>query len=66
MQGLIVFDYAKRYREAGLEMGQWMMEGKLKTEETIEEGIENFLPTFKKLFNGQKKGKLLLDILDKS
>lgn len=66
MQGLIVFDYAKRYREAGLEMGQWMMQGKLKTEETVASGIENFLPTFLKLFNGEKKGKLLLDIQDKT
>ena len=66
MQGLIVFDYAKQYREAGLEMGQWMMQGKLKTDETIHTGIENFLPTFLKLFSGDKKGKLLLDIQDKT
>ena len=62
MQGLIVFDYAKRYKEAGLEMGQWMAQGKLKTSETIHQGIENFLPTFLKLFSGDKKGKLLLDV----
>ena len=66
MQGLIVFDYAKRYREAGLEMGQWMAQGKLITNETVHKGIENFLPTFLKLFSGDKKGKLLLDVLEKT
>ncbi len=62
MQGMVVFDYADRYREAGLQMGQWMMEGKLKSEETIFEGIENFQATYERLFSGKKKGKLLLKI----
>lgn len=62
MQGMVVFDYADRYKEAGFNMGKWMMEGKLKTEEDIYEGIENFYPTFKRLFSGEKRGKLLLKI----
>ena len=43
MQGMVVFDYAKDYKQAGMEMGMWMMQGKLKTEEDVYEGIENFL-----------------------
>ena len=62
MQGMVVLDYASGYREAGLQMGQWMMEGKLKTREDIYEGIENFYDTFTRLFSGDKKGKLLLKI----
>jgi len=63
MKGMVVFDYADRYREAGLQMGQWMMEGKLNSEEDIYEGIENFHPTFQRLFTGEKRGKLLLKVI---
>ena len=64
MQGMVVFDYASKYREAGMQMGMWMMEGKLKTEEDVYEGIENFYETFLRLFNGDKRGKLLLKIIE--
>lgn len=62
MEGLIVFDWQDRYAEAGMQMAQWMQEGKLKSREHIEEGIENFYPTFQKLFNGEKRGKLILKV----
>ncbi|MEM9884809.1 MAG: NADP-dependent oxidoreductase [Bacteroidota bacterium] len=62
LEGFIVLDYAKRYQEAALQMGQWMMAGQLKESHQIEEGIENFLPTFLKLFSGEKKGKLILKV----
>ncbi len=64
MQGMVVFDYADRYKEAGLQMGMWMMQGKLKTEEDVYEGIENFHDTFLRLFTGNKRGKLLLKIIN--
>jgi len=37
MQGMVVMDYAKDYRTAAMQMGQWMMEGKLKSKEDIYE-----------------------------
>jgi len=64
MQGMVVMDYAKKYQEAGMQMGMWLMEGKLKTEEDIYEGIENFYDTFQRLFSGDKRGKLLLKIIE--
>lgn len=64
MQGLVVLDYADRYQEAGLQMGQWIMEGKLKTEEDVYDGIENFYTTFQRLFSGDKRGKLLLKVIE--
>ena len=64
MQGMVVFDYADRYKEAGMQMGMWMMEGKLKTEEDVYEGIENFKSTYERLFSGDKRGKLVLKILE--
>jgi len=62
MEGMIVFDYEDRYPEAGMQMGLWMMEGKLKTEEDVYHGIENFYTTFRRLFTGEKRGKLVLKI----
>lgn len=62
MQGMVVMDYAKDYQSAAKQMGQWMMEGKLKTEEDVYEGIDNFYDTFLRLFNGQKRGKLVLKV----
>jgi NADPH-dependent curcumin reductase CurA len=63
MQGMVVFDYAPKYGEAARQMGQWMAEGKLKSREDVYEGIENFYDTFKRLFSGEKKGKLVLKVI---
>jgi len=64
MQGMVVMDYAKNYREAAMNMGMWMMQGKLKSKEDIYEGIENFHQTFERLFTGEKKGKLVLKVIE--
>jgi len=64
MHGMVVFDYADRYREGAMQLGQWMAEGKLKSREAIYEGIENFPETYNRLFSGDKKGKLVLKVID--
>lgn len=64
MQGMVVMDYAKDYGTAARDMGSWMAQGKLKSREDIYEGIENFYPTFLRLFNGDKKGKLILKVVE--
>lgn len=62
MQGMVVFDYTNQYSVAAAQMGKWMAQGKLKSREDIHEGIENFYPTFLRLFNGEKMGKLVLKV----
>ncbi len=62
MTGMVVMDYAKDYGKAAQNMGMWMAQGKLKSKEDIYTGIENFYPTFERLFNGKKMGKLVLKI----
>ena len=64
MQGMVVLDYAKDYSTAAQEMGMWMMQGKIKSREDVYEGIENFYETFLRLFSGDKKGKLILKVLE--
>jgi len=64
MQGMVVMDYAKEYSSAAQQMGQWMMQGKLKSKEDVYEGIENFASTFERLFTGAKLGKLVLKVIE--
>lgn len=64
MQGMVVMDYAKDYAKAAQEMGMWMQQGKLKSKEDIYNGIENFYETYQRLFTGDKKGKLVLKVLE--
>lgn len=62
MEGMVVMDYAKGYKDAANQMGQWMVQGKLKSKEDVHEGIENFHQTFLRLFSGEKLGKLVLKV----
>lgn len=64
MQGMVVMDYAEQYPEAMKDMAGWIMQGKLKSKESVFEGIENFQNTFSRLFTGDKLGKLLLKVVD--
>ena len=64
MQGMVVIDWADRYGEAARELGTWLAQGKLKSHETIFEGIENFPEVFDRLFTGEKLGKLVLKVLE--
>ncbi len=64
MQGMVVFDWANRYGEAAQALGTWLAQGKLKSREDIYEGIENFPQTYKRLFTGEKSGKLVLKIIE--
>jgi NADPH-dependent curcumin reductase CurA len=62
MKGMVVFDYAKDYQKAAIQLGTWIAQGKLKSKEDIYDGIENFHETFLKLFSGEKLGKLVLKV----
>ena len=64
MTGMVVFDYASRYREAGRELAEWMASGRLKSQEHIVAGIEKFPDALLMLFKGENMGKLLLKVAD--
>jgi NADPH-dependent curcumin reductase CurA len=66
MTGFVVFDYANRYDEAAREMGPWLKEGKLKSQEDVVEGLETFPETLLKLFKGENSGKLILKVAGES
>ena len=62
MEGFIVFDYASRYGEGARALAGWLAEGRLKTSEQVEEGLESFPDVFLKLFRGENTGKLVLKV----
>jgi NADPH-dependent curcumin reductase CurA len=62
MKGMMVFDYADRYAQAGAEMAGWMAAGKLKSREDIVEGLATFPDTLLKLFKSENSGKLMLKV----
>lgn len=62
MEGIVVFDYAKRYPEAITAMAKWMQEGTFKSREDIVPGFETFPQTLLMLFQGKNFGKLVLQV----
>jgi NADPH-dependent curcumin reductase CurA len=62
MTGIIVFDWADRYGEGAMQMGQWLSEGKIHAREDVVEGLETFPDTLQMLFRGENRGKLVLKV----
>lgn len=62
IQGILIADYVERFEEGGAAMAGWVSQGKLIFDEDIEEGIENALPAFMKLFSGANDGKMILKL----
>lgn len=63
IQGFLISNYLDRFPEGGAAMAKLIAEGKLRFSEHIEEGIDNALPAFLKLFDGQNRGKLILKLI---
>jgi NADPH-dependent curcumin reductase CurA len=61
VRGFLVLDYT-RTREAVGAITEWIREGKLKTEETVAEGLENAPVVLNRLFDGSHRGKLVLRV----
>lgn len=62
MTGLLVADYVPRFGEGAMAMAELVQAGKLAFDEHVDEGIENALPAFMRLFSGSNDGKMILKI----
>ena len=62
IQGLFTGDFLDRFAEAQTALAAWLDKGLLVVDEHIEEGIENAVPAFLRLFAGTNDGKLILRI----
>lgn len=62
VQGFIVTQFQDNLPEFIQDLSQWYMAGKIQTQETVDEGIENAPGAFLKLFSGGNKGKMLVKL----
>jgi hypothetical protein len=62
MQGIIVFDWADRYPEANSALAGHLAQGRLKTRESVVEGIEKAPQGFVALLKGGNFGKQLVKL----
>ena len=64
LKGFIVIDYYPRFAEGIQQMAQWLMEGKLKFETDVVQGLENAPASLSRLFEGKNLGKLVVQVSD--
>jgi NADPH-dependent curcumin reductase CurA len=62
MQGFIVSDFLDMREQFFTDMTQWVKSGAVKSEETVENGIDNAPKAFLNLFAGANTGKMLVKL----
>ncbi len=62
VEGFILIDYLDRFMEAATQLGKWKMFGKLKSRETMVEGLEKAPDAINMLFTGGNIGKLIVKV----
>jgi hypothetical protein len=62
MQGVLVFDYARRYEEGIAQLAHWVRDGRLRYAEDVLEGIEQAPGAIAGLYRGENRGKRLIRI----
>ena len=62
MRGFLYGDYVKRLDEFYRDMGEWVSSGKVKTHDTVFEGLDKASDAFLGLFSGANTGKMLVKV----
>jgi len=62
MQGFIVSDFLDMREQFQKDMTEWVLSGRIKSQETVENGIENAPKAFLDLFSGANVGKMLVKL----
>jgi len=62
VQGFLFDNFVEMIPEFRRDMSNWMTSGQVKYQEDIVEGLENAAEAFLGLFNGRKKGKILIAV----
>lgn len=64
IKGFIVIDYLDRFPEGIQAMAGWLLEGKIRFETDIVDGLENAPASLDRLFTGKNLGKLVVRVSD--
>ena len=62
MKGFLIFDHLEDTKDFENDMKNWILNKKIKWQETIREGIENSPQAFIDLLDGKNIGKMLVKI----
>lgn len=62
MEGFVVFDFIKEYKQGLKQLAEWYNSNKLIYKETLEEGFENIPSAFIELFSGETIGKKMVKV----
>jgi NADPH-dependent curcumin reductase CurA len=62
VQGFLYGDYVPRLAEFYRDMGEWVASGKVKSHETVVDGLEKMPDAFLGLFTGANTGKMLVRV----
>ena len=62
MRGLVAFDHFREFPRAWSELTGWMLDGRLKYREDIEDGFERLPAAFIGLFTGANFGRKLVRV----
>ncbi|MGB8330854.1 MAG: NADP-dependent oxidoreductase [Polyangiales bacterium] len=62
MQGFTTLDFASRYDQARAELANWILEGRIRYCDEIVEGLESAPLHFLRLFSGEHRGKLMVQL----
>lgn len=64
MQGFVVAQFSDYFKEVQEQLSQWITEGKIKAEFTIDEGFDQVPTAFRKLFTGENFGKQIVKVAE--
>ncbi len=64
LQGFLIFDFAKHYREGLIQLSEWVSSGRVKYRESIADGFEKAPGALVGLFQGDNIGKQLVKVSD--
>ena len=62
MEGFIVSDHVDMMADFHRDMAQWIKDGKMQWRVTVDEGIDNAVGAFLKLFSGSNVGKMVVKL----
>lgn len=62
IEGFIILDYLDRAMEGAMQLGQWLMEGKIQYRVDVVDGLENAPSAVNRLFTGANTGKLMVKV----
>ncbi|EHJ08527.1 NADP-dependent oxidoreductase [Staphylococcus simiae] len=64
MRGFLVAEFASDFKAASEQLAQWVQQGKIKSQVTVEEGFDHAPQAFRNLFTGDNFGKQVIKVTE--